>query len=266
VNSKVHRLFVFLAAFFLTNALVAEFIGVKVFSLEALLGQKPVGFELFGEGPLTFSLSAGVLLWPWVFVATDILNEYFGLRAVRWLSWLGAGVIAYAFLMVWLAMHLPPADFWVWRQVEGYAVYMPAAFTAIFGQSLWIVAGSLTAFLLGQFVDVVSFHALRRLTRGRWLAVRATGSTLISQLIDSFVVLYIAFYWGAGWSFAQVTVIALLNYTYKAAMALLLTPALYVVHALIDSYLGPELARHLIEQAAQTSAIWGRLRTPAEPS
>jgi len=266
VNNKVHRLFVFLAAFFLTNALVAEFIGVKVFSLEALVGQEPIALYLLGEGPLTLSLSAGVLLWPWVFITTDLLNEYFGLRAVRWLSWLGAGVIAYAFLMVWLALQLPPAEFWIWREIQGQKVHMPAAFQAIFGQSLWIVVGSLTAFLLGQFVDVVSFHWLRRLTRGKWLAVRATGSTLISQLIDSFVVLYIAFYWGAGWSFAQVTVIALLNYAYKALAALLLTPVLYFVHLAIDWYLGPELAHHLIEQAAQSSAAWGRFRTPAKPS
>lgn len=256
MSGKAERLFIILSAFFLGNALVAEFIGVKVFSLERTLGLEPYPFTLFGEGPLTFSLSAGVLLWPWVFITTDIINEYFGLRAVRFLSWLGAGVIAYAFLMVGLAMLLPPADFWIWREVNGQKLHMPTAFSAIFGQSLWIVVGSLTAFLLGQLVDVVSFHWLRRLTGGRWLAVRATGSTLISQLIDSFVVLYIAFYWGAGWSFAQVTVIGLLNYVYKATVALLLTPVLYGVHWLIDRYLGEELAHHLIDQAARHSAEW----------
>ncbi len=84
--------------------------------------------------------------------------------------------------------------------------------------------------------------------------MRATGSTLISQFVDSFVVLYIAFYWGAGWSFAQVTVIGLLNYAYKAAVALLLTPVLYGVHAIIDWYLGLERAQALVEQAARESA------------
>ncbi|MCX7606559.1 MAG: queuosine precursor transporter [Bacteroidia bacterium] len=260
MNRKAERLFLFLAAFFLANALIAEFIGVKIFSLERALGGAPEPFFLFGEGPLTLSLSAGVLLWPWVFITTDIVNEYFGLRSVRLLSWIAAGLIAYAFLMVGLAMQLPPADFWVWREVHGRRLYMPDAFNVIFGQSLWIVVGSLVAFLIGQLVDVVSFHWLRYLTGGRWLVIRATGSTLISQFIDSFVVLYIAFYWGAGWSFAQVTVIGLLNYAYKASVALLLTPVLYGVHWLIDVYLGREVAQHMIEQAARTSVLGGNPR------
>lgn len=258
MKGKTGVLFTVLAAFFLGNALIAEFIGVKIFSLEAVLGRQPIPFSFLGQGPLTLSLSAGVLLWPWVFITTDLINEYFGLRAVRFLSWVGAAIIGYAFLMVLLAMRLPPADFWVWRRVGDELLHMPTAFNAIFGQSLWIVVGSLTAFLLGQFVDVVSFHWLRRLTQGRWLVVRATGSTLISQFIDSFVVLYIAFYWGAGWSFAQVSVIGLLNYAYKALMALLLTPILYGVHWTIDAYLGARLAAHLTAKAAEESRAWGR--------
>lgn len=154
---KPQRLFLILSAIFLGNALIAEFIGVKIFSLERTLGVQPVAFTLFGEGPLSLALSTGVLLWPLVFVTSDLINEYFGLRAVRFLSWLAAGVIAYAFVMVGLAILLPPADFWLWNKVEGRAVYMPDAFYAVFAQSLWIVVGSITAFLLGQLVDVVAF-------------------------------------------------------------------------------------------------------------
>lgn len=260
MSGKVERLFVLLAAFFLANALIAEFIGVKIFSLEKVFGQVPVSLFILGEGPLSLSLSAGVLLWPWVFIATDIINEYFGLRAVRFLSWIAVGVIGYAFLMVGIAILLPPADFWIWREMPSGKLYMPEAFNAVFGQSLWIVVGSLTAFLIGQLVDVVSFHWLRRLTGGRWLAIRATGSTLISQLIDSFVVLYIAFYWGAGWSLAQVTVIAFLNYTYKAVAAVALTPVLYGIHWIIDRYLGAAQAQYLIQRAAAQSTVWGKLR------
>jgi len=256
--SRPQRLFMVLSAFLLGNALIAEFIGVKVFSLERFLGLESHSFAFLGQTNLTLSLSAGVILWPWVFIATDLINEYFGLRAVRFVSFIAAVVILYAFLMVYTAMHLPPADFWIWRMVGDEKLYMPLAFSAIFGQSLWIVAGSLTAFLIGQLVDVMSFHWLRQLTQGRWLAVRATGSTLISQLVDSFVVLYIAFYWGAGWSFGQVTVIALLNYAYKGAVALLLTPVLYGVHQLIDWYLGKTEAATLVEKAARESQAWSR--------
>ncbi len=254
MNSREQNLLTLLSAFFLGNAVIAEFIGVKIFSLERLLGMEPVPISLWGQEGLTLSLSAGVILWPWVFIATDLINEYYGLRTVRKISLIGAGVIGYAFVMVYVAMHLPPADFWVWREVAGERLHMPTAFSVIFGQSMWIVAGSLTAFLIGQLVDVVSFHWLRRMTGGRWLAVRATGSTLISQLVDSFVVLYIAFYWGAGWSFAQVTVIGLLNYVYKAAVAILLTPVLYGVHEMIDWYLGTDRAQMLVTRAAQESA------------
>ncbi|MEN3041621.1 MAG: queuosine precursor transporter [Bacteroidia bacterium] len=260
MTSKAQRLFIVLSAFFLGNALIAEFIGVKVFALERVFGKEPQPFFLFGQGPLTMALSAGVLLWPWVFITTDIINEYFGLRAVRFLSWIAIGVIGYAFLMVGVAILLPSADFWLWRETPHGRLYMPDAFRAIFGQSLWIVLGSLTAFLIGQLIDVISFHWLRRLTRGRWLAIRATGSTLISQLVDSFVVLYIAFYWGAGWGFAQVSVIALLNYAYKATVALLLTPVLYGIHWLIDKYLGAEQAHYMIERAAAESSPWGRFQ------
>ncbi|MCS7163281.1 MAG: queuosine precursor transporter [Bacteroidia bacterium] len=261
--NRANKLFALLAAFFLGNALIAEFIGVKIFSLEKLLGFSPSSFYLWGEGPLSFSLSAGVLLWPWVFITTDLINEYFGLPAVRFLSWTAAGIIAYAFIMVALSIYLPPAEFWIWRSTPTGKLYMPDAFRAIFGQSLWIVVGSLTAFLIGQLVDVVSFHWLRRITKGKYLALRATGSTLIAQLIDSFVVLYIAFYWGAGWSLAQVTVIALLNYLYKAAAALLLTPVLYAIHWLVEAYLGKETVSHLVEAAARQSHIWGKFRLPA---
>ncbi|MDW8015850.1 MAG: queuosine precursor transporter [Bacteroidia bacterium] len=237
---------------------------MKVFSLDKLVRIPPVSFYIWGEGPLSLSLSAGVLLWPWVFIATDIINEYFGLQAVRLLSWIAAVMIGYAFLMVWIAIQLPPADFWIWRTVGARQLYMPDAFDTIFGQSLWIVGGSLTAFLVGQFADVVTFHWLRRLTGGRWLAVRATGSTLISQLIDSFVVLYIAFYLGAGWNFFQVSLIALLNYSYKAGVALLLTPILYIIHWMIDQYLGKEQAQHLIERAATQSAIWAKWKEASD--
>src|SRR5690606_35973195 len=84
------RLFVFLAAFFCINAVIAEFIGVKIFALEDTLGIKPLEWNLFGQsGSLNFT--AGTLLWPIVFIMTDTVNEYYGKRGVRFISWLAAG-------------------------------------------------------------------------------------------------------------------------------------------------------------------------------
>lgn len=253
MNDKTSRLFYILGAFFVANALLAEFIGVKIFSLEKWLGLDPVNLSFFGESSLSFNLTAGVLLWPVVFIMTDIINEYFGRKGVRFMSFTAAALIAYAFLMVYLAMGLHPADFWIQRETNFGVINMDQAFNTIFGQGLWIILGSLTAFLVGQLVDVYVFHLLRKFTGSSKIWLRATGSTLVSQFIDSFVVLLIAFYFGAGWDLSLVLAIGVVNYIYKFAVAVFLTPLLYVLHYFIDNYLGKELAHKLIEESAQES-------------
>ena len=92
-KNKAVTLFIILGGFFVANALVAEFIGVKIFSLERTLGIEPFQFSFFGEDNLGFNLTAGVLLWPVVFVMTDIINEYYGLKGIRFLSFLTVGLI-----------------------------------------------------------------------------------------------------------------------------------------------------------------------------
>jgi queuosine precursor transporter len=255
MHNKSNRLFFFLGAFFIANALLAEFIGIKIFSLEKWLGLDPINLSIFGETNLSFNLTAGVLLWPVVFIMTDIINEYFGRRGVRLMSFTAAVLIAYAFMMVYFAMGLHPADFWVQRETNFGVINMDEAFNTIFGQGLWIIIGSLTAFLVGQLVDVYVFHFLRKFTGSSKIWLRATGSTLVSQLIDSFVVLLVAFYFGAGWDLSLVLAIGVVNYIYKFAVAVFLTPLLYVLHYFIDSYLGNELAHKLIEDSAIESQL-----------
>lgn len=238
-------LFLILGAFFITNALLAEFIGVKIFSLEKTLGWLPVNWTLFGIESLSFNLTAGVLLWPVVFIMTDIINEYYGKSGVRIFSFMTAGLIAFAFLVVFAAIQLVPADFWTGSRAADGLNDMQLAYKLIFGQGLWIIIGSLVAFLIGQFVDVFVFHQVKKATGEKLVWARATGSTLVSQFIDSFVVLFIAFYLGAGWSFNLVMSICLINYLYKFSVALLLTPLLYVGHAVIDRYLGQSLAEEM---------------------
>lgn len=238
-----------LGAFFITNALLAEFIGIKIFSLEQSLGIPPMTKTILGF-ELGFELTAGVLLWPVVFVLTDIINEYYGLRGVRLLSVLSALLISYAFLMVFLAIRLVPAVWWTGVNADMGIPDMNHAFQAVFGQGLWIIAGSLIAFLIGQLSDVLVFQRLRKMTGEGRIWIRATGSTLVSQLIDSFVVLFIAFYIGQDWSMKQVLAIGLNNYLYKGFMALALTPVLVGVHLLIDRYLGHEQAEEMKQIAA----------------
>lgn len=250
VDQKAVRLFVVLGGFFIANALVAEFIGGKIFALEDTLGIPSFEWNLFGQaGSLNFT--AGVLLWPIVFVMTDVINEYFGLRGVRFLSFLTVGLISYAFLMIFAAIELAPADWWIEVNKERGTENMQAAFANVAGQSNWIIAGSLVAFLIGQLVDVLVFQRIRRITGERFLWLRATGSTLISQFIDSFVVLFIAFVLGPQrWSIELFLAVGVVNYLYKFIMAIVLTPLIYLAHYWIDRYLGSKLAMELKTQAA----------------
>lgn len=245
LEDKSTRLFVFLGAFFLANALIAEFIGVKIFSLEGVLGIEPIIINFFGEQVKGINLTAGVLLWPLVFIMTDVINEYYGTKGVRLFSFLAAGMISYAFIMFYFAMNTYPADFWVFRETPGGEINMELAFRTIFGQGNWIILGSLTAFLIGQLIDVHVFHLIKKITGEKYIWLRATGSTLISQFIDSFVVLLIAFYLGAGWSLTLVLAIGIVNYIYKFIAAIVLTPLIYVAHIIIDKYLGHEAAEKL---------------------
>lgn len=246
---KPQRLYVFLAAFFCVTAVLAEFIGVKIFALEATLGIAPFEWNLFGQtGSLNFT--AGTLLWPIVFVMTDIVNEYFGKRGVRFISWTAVALILYGFVFAYAAIHLAPADWWIGANVNQGVPDLQAAFAAIFGQGLWTIWGSVIAFGLGQLIDVSVFSRIRRFTGPRMVWLRATGSTAVSQLIDSFVVLYIAFVLGPQqWSYDLFFAVATLNYGYKMLAAVLMIPALYGVRKLIHWYLGHEHAELLHRNA-----------------
>ncbi|MGF1926180.1 MAG: queuosine precursor transporter [Bacteroidia bacterium] len=252
-KTKESRLLLILGAFFVANAMLSEFIGVKIFSVESTIGLNKFAVNLFGVPNLSFNMSAGVLTWPIIFIMTDIINEYFGVRQVRFLSILTCILISYAFIVVGFAMKLEPADFWQTQQVNGKTVHMPSAFDAIFGQGMWIIVGSVAAFLVGQMVDVLIFHRIKRFTGERGLWLRATGSTVISQFIDSFVVIFIAFYLNPAynWSWQEVAAIGLVGYIYKFLVALTMTPLLYLVHTVIDNYLGKDLAHRMIKLAGR---------------
>jgi queuosine precursor transporter len=254
--SKKRKLFVVLSGIFLTNALLAELIGVKIFSGEAALGLPPAQIKLLGEYILDFNLTAGVIIWPIVFVTTDVINEYFGKKGVKQISFLTAGFIVYSFFVIYIVTELPPAEFWQNlndRDNEGNFFNIDFAFSTIFRQGLGIIIGSLIAFLLGQLLDVFIFQRLRRLTGSKLIWLRATGSTLVSQLIDSFVVLFIAFYIFGQWSVQQVLSVGIINYVYKFGIAIMLTPLLYVAHYFIDRYLGKESAEQMANTAMKES-------------
>ena len=256
---KRSRLFLVLSVIFLTNAIIAELIGVKIFSAEATLGLPPAQIPLLGEFVLDFNLAAGVILWPVVFISTDIINEYFGKSGVKTISYLTVGAIAYVFFVLYITIQLSPADFWLEvNQLDavGRPFDINYAFNTVYGQGLGIIIGSLVAFLLGQLLDVFVFQRLRRITGEHKIWLRATGSTLVSQLVDSYVVLFIAFYVFGDWPFLQIIAVGLVNYTYKAIVAIVLTPLLYVAHHQIDRYLGHDLSATMIREATQDTSFF----------
>lgn len=246
-------MFIILGGFFVANALLAEVIGVKIFSLEDTFGLPRANINLFGS-PFSFHLTAGVLLWPVVFIMTDIINEYYGPKGVRFLSYLAMGLISYSFIIYNAAIGLAPSEYFS----VGNGINDPnAAFRGIFGQGLWIIIGSIVAFGIGQLLDVFVFHKIKKVTGEKNIWLRATGSTLVSQLVDSFVVLFIAFYVGKRiqtgqgdpWSLHQVLVTGTGNYIYKFVIAIVLTPVIYLVHGWIEKYLGHDTASKM-KQAA----------------
>lgn len=249
LKDKPSKLLIIFTAFFLANALIAECIGGKIFSLEKLFGLAPSSFTLFGQKALSFNLTCGVLLWPLEFVMTDIVNEYYGPKAVRRISYIAVGLISYAFLMFYFAMSVPPADFWYGSATDQGIPDMNKAFNGVFGQGMWIILGSLVAFLVSQIVDVTVFHKIKQYTGEKRMWLRATGSTLVSQLVDSFIVLFIAFKIGKGWSWQLVLAICLVNYAYKFTMAILLTPVIYWVEKRMEIYLGQKTT-HAMKQMA----------------
>lgn len=215
-----------LAGFFVTNAILGEVTGGKLFSL----------------GP--FTMSIGVIPWPVVFITTDLINEYFGRDGVRRLTFITIGLIAYAFIILYVAILVPAASF---------SPVTDGQFQAVFGQSLWIIAGSIIAFGISQLVDVGVFWLVRHKTGGKHLWMRATGSTLVSQFIDSIVIIGIAFWLPGKIKTEEFFIVAGANYSYKMLIALAVTPLLYIGHSIIDRYLGIEESHRLIESSVQAS-------------
>ncbi|HEU5053629.1 MAG TPA: queuosine precursor transporter [Hanamia sp.] len=243
VNDKPTKIFVGFTAFFVANALIAEAIGMKLFSLEGVFGLKPANFTLFGQSGLAFTLTCGVILWPLEFVITDIINEFYGPKAVRRISITAVILISYAFLMYFIAIALPPASAWLNSSHEQGVENIQASFSAIFGQNMRIIIGSLVAFLVSQAVDVFVFQKIKKVTGNKKLWLRATGSTLVSQLVDSYIVLFIAF--SGLFSWQLILAVGIMNYLYKFSLAIILTPVIYFVEGRIENYVGHNVAQKM---------------------
>jgi queuosine precursor transporter len=233
--SRKSVVFSVLGGFFITNAVLAEMIGGKIIYVG------DASWKIAGLGP--FLMSIGIIPWPVVFLTTDLINEYFGRRGVRRLSFLTVGLIAYVFLVLTITLPIPAA--------EGISGVDDASYRKVFGQSQWIIVGSLTAFLVSQLIDVFIFHLLRQRTGKALLWLRATGSTIVSQLIDSVIVLYIGLVIPLDWDMETFLRAASTNYVVKLVIAVGMTPLIYAGHWAVERYLGKSVAESLAEAAAR---------------
>ena len=240
VLSRPQKLFVICTAVFVTALVIAEATASKFFTAFTL----PFDLSIFGVQFDTVIMTAGVIAFPVTFIVTDLLNEYYGKSGIRFVTMVGMVMIVFEFALLQIAMAVPTASI----------SPVPAeAFDTVFGASGRIIFGSLVAYLIGQLADITLFHWLRRLTEGRMLWLRATGSTFGSQFLDTLIVLTVAF--AGQLRFQEILAITLFNYGYKFIIAVLITPIIYLFHWVMDRYLGHETAVEMIEQAEKGTEV-----------
>lgn len=232
MQSRKDLVYLVLTAFFISNAILAELIGGKLIYI-------PVELPWLGMP----AASIGVIPWPIVLVATDIMNEYFGREGVKRITLITVAMISYCFVILYLAMQVPAASF---------SPVNDETFKIVFGQSLWIIFGSIIAFAISQLIDVTVFWLVREKTKGKMLWLRTTGSTIVSQLIDSVMIIGIAFWLPGKVKTSDFLNVAMTNYSYKLIIAIGMTPVIYLIHNMIDRYLGKE-AHQMIETSAKES-------------
>ncbi|MFN8116929.1 MAG: queuosine precursor transporter [Bacteroidia bacterium] len=211
LKSRKDIVFLVLAGFFITNAIVAELIGGKL-------------VQFFG----LFTQSIGIILWPVIFLLTDLINEYYGKDGVRKLTYITVGLISFTFILLSVALKIPATSF---------SPVSDDNFRTVFGQSQWIIVGSIVAFLFSQLIDVYVFWAFKKVTGDKHIWLRATGSTMVSQLVDTFVVQFIAFVLPGKWAFDDFLTNASWGYAFKLLVALALIPLIYVGHYVVGKYL-----------------------------
>ena len=210
-------LFVVLAAVFVTCLVVGDLIGVKV-----------IGGTVPGLG-WGWATTVGMTAFPITFLLTDLLNEFYGKRAARFVTWVGFGMALLTFALITVASAIPFADF---TKGPDWTGTTEAAFNNVFGGGQRMLVASITAYLASNLVDISVFHLLKRLTRDRMLWLRATGSTLVSQLIDTLVVTTVA--WYGIRTPGDIATMMSSAYVLKICIAVGMTPLIYAGHAVVE--------------------------------
>jgi len=208
-------LFVALVATFMTCLVVGDLIGGKLTSV-----------TLFGR---EWVFSAGQLAFPVTFILTDILNEFYGRKVARRVTLLAFFMVGLTLAIIAIAGLLP----WWGKTLEpGWGGVTPHEFDVVFSQAMWIQLSSMVAFLIGNLVDISVFFVLKKATGNRMLWLRATGSTAISQLIDTVIIT--ALVWAPKVDVDGYLALVLGSYAVKLVVAVLVTPVIYGLHGVIE--------------------------------
>lgn len=207
---KRETVYFILSGFFITNALLGELAGTKLIDIGGL------------------TTTVGVIPWPVIFITTDLINEYFGKEGVKRLTYLTVGLIAYSFIALSLMIAVPASS---------HSSLSQEIYAQVFTQSNWVIVGSITAFAVSQLIDVSVFKFFKDRTGNKMLWLRATGSTAVSQLFDTFIVLAIGFWLPGSWDTQTYLTVCVSNYAYKFLVAVGITPIIYAAHAVIDKRL-----------------------------
>lgn len=233
-STKKNKILYIFFGFFVANAVIAELISVKLFDFGNVIGLEKD----------TYIMALGLLPWPIVFLATDALNEFYGEKIVRQLSLVTSALLLYVFMIIYFADCLPAFDN---SDIVG-GVDKPGVtnsqFHQVYAQSGYLIFGSVIAFLIGQFVDIYLFGLFKRLSKGRYIWLRATGSTIVSQFIDTILVIGIGFYLPGYITGEQYWNMVLTGYFIKLIFAVSLTPLIYAVHFCMRKFLKLESVKY----------------------
>jgi len=197
-----------------------------------LIGGKLVSFEIFGWKGL---ISAGQIAFPVTFILTDILNEFYGKRVVRRITVLAFFMVGLTLCIIKLADLLP---IWEGTTASDWKGFNQESWHRVFTQAMQIQIASMFAFITSNFVDISAFFIIKKLTGNRFLWLRSTGSTAISQIIDTLVINAILWVWNANFTISQYISICISSYGIKLVAAVAITPLLYALHALIEKRFG----------------------------
>lgn len=165
-----NRLYLLLAGLFVTALITCNLIANKFISID-------LGFK-------TFIISAGVLPYPITFLITDILSEIYGKKKTNLVVYVGFFASMFVLFILWLGSRFDAVDF---------SPVSNEYYNVVFQNSWRVILASMVAYLSAQLIDIRVYHFWKGLTKGEKLWLRNNGSTIVSQLVDTTLVVFVLF-------------------------------------------------------------------------